>query len=274
METKNHEQLVKERYANVAKTRASELSKLSGCCGGKNIYNEISQQLGYSGEQINSVPEDANLGAGCGNPLSLSPIKKGDTVLDLGSGAGFDCFIASGLVGESGKIIGIDFTPEMIKKAEMNAEKGNYKNVKFLLANIESIPLVSNSVDLIISNCVINLSENKQDVFKESFRILKEGGHLSVSDIVLEKVLPERVFEMLKKHINCFSGAVKKSDFLQMLKNAGFKNIKITKESHYPIELILSDPIIQAIVSELNPSNEEKREILSSIVSASFYAEK
>jgi len=182
------------------------------------------------------------------------------------------------MVGENGKVIGIDFTPEMIEKARKNAKKGNYKNVEFIHANIENIPLPSESADLIISNCVINLASNKQNVFDESYRILKIGGHLSISDIVLTRDLPEQVMNILKKHNEfiCFTGTEKKDTFLFMLAKSGFKNVKITKETHYPVELMLADPMIKKVINELDykPSANEISEIISSIISVSFYAEK
>jgi SAM-dependent methyltransferase len=275
MEQKNYEQQVKERYAAEAKKGTSEkLLKQTGCCGNKNVLRDISQHLGYSSEQLDLAPEDANLGLGCGNPLAFACIKKGDTVLDLGCGGGFDSFIASPLVGENGKVIGVDFTPEMIEKAILNAKNGNYRNVEFILANIDSIPLPNDTADLIISNCVINLAPDKQKVFNEAHRILKNGGHLSISDTMLTRDLYKNVLRALGKYVNCFSGAVKKDTYQQMLTKARFKNIKITKENHYPLELMLTDPIAQAIISELKPSNEEIKETLDSIVSVSFYAEK
>lgn len=275
METKNYEQKVKERYAADVKTKAgAELSKSSGCCSKKNVFRDINRQLGYSAEQINLVPEDADLGLGCGNPLSFAYIKKGDTVLDLGSGGGFDSFIASPLVGENGKVIGIDFTPEMIESAKSNAEKGKYRNVEFILSNIDSIPLPDNTADLIISNCVINLVRDKQKVFNEAYRLLKNGGHLSISDTMLTRDLPGDVLDVIRRHINCFGGAVQKRIYLQMLTSAGFKDIRITKEDHFPVELMLPNPTAREIISEIRPSKEALEEIIDSIASVSFYAEK
>ncbi len=275
METKKYEQRVKERYAGVSDRKKNEEILNSGSSSnGKNIFQEISQKIGYSTEQINSAPEESNLGAGCGNPLAFSYIKKGDTVLDLGCGAGFDCFIASKIVGETGKVIGVDFTPEMIEKAKMNAEKNGYTNVEFILASIENIPLPGNSIDLIISNCVINLSLQKQAVLNETHRLLTEGGHLSISDMVLVKPLPIHILEAIQSQISCFGNAELKNNFLEMFGKAGFKNTKILKETRYPIEVILSNPTAASIVVKLNLSEKEIKDAVASILSSTFYAEK
>lgn len=215
--------VVKEGYTEIAKGRC-------GCSCGCGIPNaeQISQSIGYSDEEINNVPE-ANLGLGCGNPTALAEINKGDIVLDLGSGAGFDVFLAAKKVGEKGKVIGVDMTPEMIKKAQANAIKYNYNNVEFKLGDIEELPIENNSVNIIISNCVINLAPNKDKVFKESFRVLKKGGKMFVSDIVL---LGELTDEQKRDEVlltGCVAGALQKEDYLNKIKNAGFE-VKILSE--------------------------------------------
>lgn len=275
MEQKTYEQKVKERYTSVSERNQNEIILNPGCCvGDKNIFQELTKEIGYSEEQIYSAPEDTNLGAGCGNPLAFSYIKEGDIVLDLGCGAGFDCFIASKIVGKTGKVIGVDFTPKMIEKAKMNAEKNGYTNVEFILANIDSIPLPAGSVDLIISNCVINLALNKQAVINESFRLLKEGGRLSISDMVLVKPLPKQILDVLQSSINCFGNTEMKNDFLEMFDKAGYKNTRILKESQYPIEVILSDLRAASIIKQLDLPKEEILETCSSVVSCVFFAEK
>lgn len=201
-----------------------------GCsCNCQNSTNEqIAESIGYSREDINQHSE-ANLGLGCGNPTALGEIKEGDTVLDLGSGAGFDCFLAVKKVGESGKVIGVDFSEEMLEKARKNAEKLNYKNVEFLHGDIEELPIDDNSIDVIISNCVINLAPDKSKVFEESFRVLKSGGKMFVSDIVLLEDISEEIKENEELLASCVGGALLRDEYLQIVKDAGFK-VKILAE--------------------------------------------
>lgn len=218
MDKNQIKETVKKKYGEIA-------SSGCGCCGNS---KEISQSIGYSDEEINNVPE-ANLGLGCGNPTALSSIKQGDIVLDLGSGAGFDAFLAAKKVGTTGKVIGIDFSKEMIKKAKVNAEKYNYKNVEFKLGDIEELPVKNNSVNIIISNCVINLAPNKDKVFSEAFRILKENGKMFVSDIVLLKELSEEQKNDKELITGCVAGALLKEQYLAKIQKAGFK-VKILGE--------------------------------------------
>lgn len=218
---KDIKKIVKDNYSKIASG--------SCCCSCSCSDSEqISKSVGYSNEEINNVPE-ANLGLGCGNPTALGEIKKGDIVLDLGSGAGFDVFLAAKKVGENGKVIGVDFSEEMIKKAQKNAEKYNYVNVEFRLGDIEELPVEDNSVDVIISNCVINLSPNKERVFEESFRILRKGGKMFVSDIVLLGELTEEQKNDEGLISGCVAGAVQKEDYIDMIKKAGF-GVKILDE--------------------------------------------
>ena len=220
MNKRKIKETIKKGYKKIAK---------AGClcnCGASN--KNISKQIGYSIKEINNVPE-ANLGLGCGNPTALATIKPGDVVLDLGSGAGFDVFLASKKVGDSGKVIGVDITPEMIKKAKTNAKKYNYKNVEFRLGDIEKLPVTSNSIDVIISNCVINLAPDKDKVFQESFRVLKKNGKMFVSDIVLLGELTKEQKNDERLLTGCVAGALQKEDYIRKMKNAGFK-IKILGE--------------------------------------------
>lgn len=222
MKNQEIKNVVKEDYGKIAK---------GGCscnCGCGTSNEEISKDIGYSDEEINNVPE-ANLGLGCGNPTALGMIKKGDTVLDLGSGAGFDCFLASKKVGEKGNVIGVDMTPEMIKKATANAVKYNYNNVEFRLGDIEELPIENNSIDVIISNCVINLAPDKDKVFSESYRVLKNGGKMFVSDIVLLGELTEEQKKDEGLLTACVAGALQKEEYIQKIKNAGLK-VKILGE--------------------------------------------
>jgi SAM-dependent methyltransferase len=195
---------------------------------------------------MNKVPEGSNLGLGCGNPIALASLKKGEVVLDLGSGAGFDCFLAADKVGAEGKVIGVDMTPEMVEKARGNAQKGNYKNVEFRLGEIEHLPVANETIDVIISNCVINLSPTKDKVFKEAFRVLKPGGRLMVSDIVLTKELPSLIKNNMSAYVGCISGAIIKEEYLALIKNAGFEEIKVVDESSFSLKYTASDDI-QAI---------------------------
>jgi ubiquinone/menaquinone biosynthesis C-methylase UbiE len=200
---------------------------------------------------MKAVPDGANLGLGCGNPVAILSLKEGDIVLDLGSGAGFDAFLASKKVGKTGRVIGVDMTPEMVKKAGENAKKGNYTNVEFRLGEIEKLPVEDNSVDAIISNCVINLSPEKQKVFEEAFRVLKPGGRLIVSDLVLVKELPDSVKQSVEAYIGCLAGAVMKDEYIRFIENAGFGDIRIVNQSSYPVDAMVQDKDISNIANSV-----------------------
>ncbi|MCC7431080.1 arsenite methyltransferase [bacterium] len=219
---------VRENYAKIAvNSQESVGCGTSSCCSPKD-FDLVSTQLGYSKDELNAVPEGSNLGLGCGNPQAIANLKEGETVLDLGSGAGFDCFLAAQQVGKNGKVIGVDFTHEMLGKARKNAQKGNYSNVEFRLGEIEHLPVADFCVDVIISNCVINLSTDKQSVFNEAFRVLKKGGRLAVSDVVATAILPEEVKKDLALFSGCVAGAELIENIEKMLQNAGFSKITIT----------------------------------------------
>ncbi len=267
---------VKSGYANILKrnTRKSFLPNIFQCCDPKEIATDIGKKIGYSEDELRNVPEDANLGIGCGNPTGLASIKKGETILDLGSGAGFDCFLASKETGETGKVIGVDITPEMVAQAKKNAETGKYKNVEFKVGEIENLPIESNSIDLIISNCVINLSNQKNQVFKEAFRVAKSNGRIMISDIILLHDLPDYVKNSVEGHIACLAGAVRKEDYINAIARAGFSDISIDKEAPFPIELMLNDPIAEKIVRENNLTEKEIKSIANSIASISISAKK
>ena len=235
MEKDEVKKAVREGYAKRAKQESSCCAPVSSCCGSTDLTYSISKKLGYTDKDLQSVPEGANLGLGCGNPIALASLKEGETVLDLGSGAGFDCFLAAHRVGEKGKVIGVDMTPEMIEKARENARKGSYKNVEFRLGEIENLPVADNSVDVIISNCVINLSPDKARVFEEAFRIIKPGGRLMVSDMVLLKELPDSVRNSIEAYIGCVSGATMKNDYIELIRNAGFQDVNIIDETTFPL---------------------------------------
>jgi len=229
--------IVRDGYAK-AVTQNTSCCSTHSCCGGKDQAKNISKIVGYSDSEMNAVPEGANLGFGCGNPVAIASLKEGDTVLDLGSGAGFDAFLASPKVGKTGLVIGVDMTPEMIEKARANAKKGNYTNVEFRLGEIEKLPVDNSSVDVIISNCVINLSPDKHKVFEEAFRVLKPGGKLMVSDLVLVKELPKAIKESVEAYVGCLAGAIKKDEYLKFLTIAGFQEVKIISQSYYPMDAI------------------------------------
>lgn len=209
---------------------SSDSNNVQGtCCSGPALSpDETSKALGYSSDELASLPEGANLGLGCGNPQAIASIKQGETVLDLGSGAGIDCFLAAKTTGDKGFVIGVDMTPEMISKAKLNAEKTGVQNVEFRLGEIENIPAADNSVDIIISNCVINLSPEKWKVYSEAFRVLKPGGRIAISDIVLTAVLPEALKNDLFLYTGCMAGASSIKDIEAYLSDAGFGNIRIS----------------------------------------------
>lgn len=217
----NVKKIVKESYSKIAEANINKSS--CGCCGcgSKKETEDISKSLGYTLEEIGTVPE-ANLGLGCGNPTTLGEIKQGQTILDLGSGAGIDCFIASKKVGPKGKVIGVDMTEQMIQLAKENATKHGFKNVEFKLGDIEKLPIADNSIDVIMSNCVINLAQNKQKVFKEAHRVLKKGGYMLVSDIVLLKELSQWQREDKDLIAGCVGGAILRDEYLKIAKEAKF----------------------------------------------------
>lgn len=227
--------IVKARYGKIAEEKISCCSINNYCCGIKKNL-EISYKIGYSKKELKSLPEGVNLGLGCGNPLAFALIKKGDVVLDLGSGTGIDVLLAAKKVGNRGKVIGVDMTPEMIAQARINAEKGDYKNVEFILGEIDNLPIADNSVDVIISNCVINLSLDKKKVFEEAYRVLKPNGKLAIADIVLEKELPPNIKTSIDAYIGCVAGAILKDNYLNIIKNAGFKNVRVVEQTKFPLD--------------------------------------
>ena len=217
----------------------------------------MGQRIGYSEAELTAVPEGANLGLGCGNPIALASLKEGETVLDLGSGAGFDCFLAAGRVGSTGKVIGVDMTPEMLERARENARKDNIENVEFRQGDIEHLPVEDGCVDVIISNCVINLAPDKGRVFSEAFRVLKPGGRLMVSDIVLTKPLPEFVKNSIAAYIGCVAGASLREDYLEAMRQAGFENVTVQGETPFPVDCLTTDPMISGLAEAMNLSREE-----------------
>ncbi len=238
-------QAVKERYAEVARQG-------SGCCG--EAASVASAAAGYSREELAALPEGADLGLGCGNPTAFAQLRAGETVLDLGSGAGMDCFLAARQVGPTGRVIGVDMTPDMLARARANAEKMGAANVEFRQGEIEKLPVEDASVDVVISNCVINLSPDKPRVFREIARVLKPGGRMHVSDIVLHGELPEAVKQLAEAYTACISGASQKADYLKAIADAGLAEVIVERETFTAMEAHETDPIMRQVAPLLrNP---------------------
>lgn len=268
---------VVDSYSKLAKvTKGNLVSKLFDCCDLSGHSKSVAEAIGYSEADMKDAPENSNLGVGCGNPSALADIKAGDTVVDLGSGAGFDAFIVSREVGPSGKVIGVDLSDDMLKLANQNIKKGNYKNTSFVKGDIEELPLEGNLADLVISNCVINLSTRKDKVFKEAYRILKPGGKIAISDVVLEKELPAFIKNSLAGQVACVSGAEKIPTYMNYIKDAGFNNIEILDEKEFPLELMLLDPQVNKIAKLMNfdVTSDEAKDIASRVKSISIVATK
>jgi SAM-dependent methyltransferase len=265
---------VREGYGKIAESGGSCCGPSSSCCGTVISVDMISKSIGYSEEELGSIPQDANLGLGCGNPVALAGLREGETVLDLGPGAGLDCFLAANRVGEQGKVIGVDMTPEMLEKARENARQSNYTNVEFRLGEIENLPVADSSVDVVISNCVINLSPDKKRVFAEAFRALKPGGRLMVSDIVLTEELPDFLKDSIEAYIGCIAGAVLIEDYKAAVTEAGFKDIRIVDETSFPIDAWVSDPVATEVIETLQLTQEKIADIAGSVLSIKLHAVK
>ena len=256
-------QVVRDKYAALAQPTTSS----DGCCDDTGCGEEVT----YFAEDYTSLAgyqTDADLGLGCGLPTEYAHMQAGDTVVDLGSGAGNDCFVARSIVGESGRVIGVDMTPAMVDKAQQNAKKLGYDNVTFRLGEIEQLPLEDNRADVVVSNCVLNLVPDKARAFQETFRILKPGGHFSISDVVLRGELPDGLRESAELYAGCVSGALLQEDYLQAVEDAGFKNTKVQKERR----ITLSDEVLQKHLSA--EEAERFRQSDAGIFSITVYAEK
>jgi ubiquinone/menaquinone biosynthesis C-methylase UbiE len=225
--------IVKKKYGSIAKTGGFCCGSGSSCCSPE----VLSEKAGYDRDELENIPGESNLGLGCGNPAASAELKKGEVVLDLGSGAGIDCFLAADKVGPAGKVIGVDMTPEMLEKARENAREGGYDNVEFKLGDIENLPVEDSSVDAVISNCVINLSTDKPQVFREIFRVLKSAGRFIISDIVLHKELPAEIKKSAEYYAGCVAGAMLKKDYIAGIKSAGFRKMEILEEKEYDFEI-------------------------------------
>jgi len=273
LKKENVKKEVRKRYAKVAKTSGSCCASNVSCCSAPS-NEQVSKMIGYSNEEMDSVPEGSNLGLGCGNPTALASLNEGERVLDLGSGAGFDCFLAAKKVGKQGKVIGVDMTPEMLDKARANAKKGKYTNVEFRLGEIENLPAADQSVDVIISNCVINLSTDKKRVFEEAFRVLAPNGRIMVSDIVLLKPLPKAVQENMEAYAGCIAGAEIKDKYLELIRKAGFHEVRVLEEKTYPLEYIISEETLTEAIKIAKMTERKLKAIGETIVSVKIAAEK
>jgi ubiquinone/menaquinone biosynthesis C-methylase UbiE len=259
-------ELVKQKYSEIA--LQDKETNQSSCCGSGCCSTEVYNIMNDDYNDLNGYNPDADLGLGCGLPTQFAQIKKGDTIIDLGSGAGNDCFVARAETGETGKVIGIDFTPAMIEKARANAEKLGYNNVEFRQGDIERMPVTANVADVIVSNCVLNLVPNKNGVFKEIFRVLKPQGHLSISDVVLEGTLPEALRKDAEMYAGCVAGAIQKEVYLELIQTNGFTNITIQKEK--PINI--PDDILKKYLNDQELTNFKSGN--TGIFSITVYAEK
>lgn len=247
MDKEKTQKIVREAYGKIAQRQ-------EGCrCGpcGPDT-KEFAKSIGYSEEELKTIPDEANLALSCGNPTALASLKEGEVVLDLGSGAGFDSFLAATKVGPNGKVIGVDMTPEMVEKARDNAKKNGVCNVEFKLGEIENLPLGDNSVDVVISNCVINLSANKSRVFQEIYRVLKQGGRIAISDIALLKELPKKIQESIEAYVSCVGGAILIDEYKKIVESSGLNEVKITVNGTFAcIDTNTKDPIGRAILDNL-----------------------
>lgn len=260
--------IVKEKYSQIAQQdkdyNAASCCGATGCCGGDEVYNIMSED--YS--KLEGYNADADLGLGCGIPTAFAKMKAGDTVVDLGSGAGNDAFVARKIVGENGKIIGVDFSEAMIEKARANADKLGFNNVEFRMGDIEQLPIAANRADVVLSNCVLNLVPNKPAVFSEILRVLKPGGHFSISDIVLQGQLPGKWREIAELYAGCVSGAIQKDEYLNIIQTAGFKNITVQKEK----AIIIPDELLKEYLTDEEIAVYKTGQV--QILSVTVYAEK
>ena len=258
-------QVVRDKYASLAQPTIATGG--TSCCGVANCGEEVSN-FAEDYHALNGYQPEADLGLGCGLPTEYAHLNEGDTVVDLGSGAGNDCFVARSVVGDSGQVIGVDMTPAMVDKARQNAQKLGYTNVTFQLGEIEQLPLNDNLADVVVSNCVLNLVPNKARAFQETFRILKPGGHFSISDVVLRGSLPEGLQESAELYAGCVTGALPQNEYLQQVEVAGFQNIKVQKERR----ITLSDELLGAYLPVEELSRFRESEV--GIFSVTVYAEK
>lgn len=257
---------IRDGYAEVAKRGSSCCGVISSCCG-DSPSEKTSKAIGYTAEELSSIPDDANMGLGCGIPIAHANLQTGETVIDLGSGGGIDCFLAAKVVGEAGHVIGVDMTAEMVDKARQNAFDGKHHNVEFRLGEIEHLPVADNTADLITSNCVINLASDKAQVYSEAYRVLKPGGRFVVSDIVTSEPLPEWILESVRAYTGCISGASLRDDYLKIIDEAGFKDVEILEEKFFPVDWMENDPTALKLIKASGKSIDELNVALKGILS-------
>ena len=261
-------EMVSEGYARVAR-------KASSCCGGAAPgAHEAARRIGYEEDQLEAVPDGANLGVGCGNPTAIDSLRPGEVVIDLGSGAGMDSFLAARQVGETGRVIGIDMTDAMLERARENARKAGFDNVEFRKGIIEQLPVEDESADVVLSNCVINLSPEKRRVFAEAYRVLKPGGRMMVSDVVLERALPEKVLWSVDAYLGCVGGASLREEYLETIRRAGFAEVRVEREACFGDVIDLDDPQITAAMEELEITREQARDYAKAVTSLHIFARK
>ena len=257
--------MVSEGYARVAESHGASDAEHA---------REASRRLGYDEAQLDAVPEGANLGVGCGNPTAIDALRPGETVVDLGSGAGFDAFLAARQVGPTGRVIGVDMTDAMLERARENARTSGFDNVEFRKGQIESLPIEDESVDVIISNCVVNLSPEKDRVYREAFRVLRPGGRVMISDIVLERPLPQAVLDSIDAYLGCVGGASLRSEYLETIAKAGFREVRVDREAPFANALDLDDPRVREVMEKLDLSADEVWGLASAVTSLHLFARK
>lgn len=267
-------ELVSKGYARIAEGSGSCGGPSTSCCGSAPSVDQVAERIGYRADQLDVLPEGANLGLGCGNPTAIDSLEPGEVVVDLGSGAGIDVFLAAKEVGPTGRVIGVDMTDAMLEKARKNARDGGYQNVEFRKGKIEELPIEDESVDVIISNCVINLSPEKDKVYREAYRVLKPGGRMMISDIVLEKQLPQEVLASIDAWVGCIGGASLRSEYLQKIQDAGFSEIRVDGEAKVGNAVSLNDPSVRRLTSEYGVPVNKVKDVLEAVTSLHLFVRK